>query len=162
MKTRIIPAVLVVLKPSYLILGCYLFVSILGLLSVVQTNFPTVLKCVAVFAVIIAAIYTILQDVLLCFPWSWTRVEVTSQGKVRVHNRRGDMIEVLLLASTVSHPWLTILRFKQLPYQLGARNSLMMTVWQVQDPQQYRKLRVWLNWGHHLETDSVETLENTA
>jgi hypothetical protein len=147
MKTRIVPAIHVALQPSYLILGCYVFVSILSLLSVLQTSFSILLKCVIVCAVIIATIYTILQDVLLTLPWSWKLVEVTSQGKVRVHNQRGELFEVVPLASSVSHPWLTILRFKRLTYQHGWRNSLMLAAWQVRDPQQFRKLRVWLNWG---------------
>lgn len=148
MKTRVVPAIHLKLKPSYFILGCYLMVSILSLLSVMLATLPLLLKSVIAFVIIIAAIYTILQDVLLCLPWSWQLVEVTSQGQVRVHTQRGDMFEVALLASSVSHPWLTILRFKRLTYQSGLRNSLMITVWNVQDPQQYRKLRVWLNWGN--------------
>lgn len=147
MKTRIVPAIHVVLQPSYIILGCYAFVSILSLVSVMQTSFSILFKCAIAFAVIIATIYTILLDVLLTLPWSWTLVEVTSQGKMRVHNRRGDMFEVVLLASSVSHPWLTILRFKRLGYLHGWSNRLMLTAWQVRDQQQYRKLRVWLNWG---------------
>lgn len=147
MKTRIIPAIHLKLEPSYIILGCYVLVSMLCLISVVLATLPLLLKCAIAFAVIIAIIYAILQDVLLCLPWSWRLVEVTSQGQVRVHNQRGDRIEVTLLASTVSHPWLTILRFKRLAYPYGLRNSLTITAWNVQDPQQYRKLRVWLNWG---------------
>lgn len=147
MKTRIIPAIHLMLKPSYWILGCYVLVSMLCLISVLLATLPLLLKCAIALAVIIATIYTILQDVLLRLPWSWKLVEVTSQGKVRIHNQRGDMHEVALLASTVSHPWLTILRFKRLPYQQGWRNSVMITPWQSRDLQQYRKQRVWLNWG---------------
>lgn len=147
MKTRIIPAIYVVLKPSYAILGCYVLVSMLSLIAVMQATLPLLIKYVIAFVVIIATIGVILQDVLLCLPWSWKLLEITSQSQVRIHNRRGDRIEVALLAATVSHPWLTILRFGRLPYQQGWRNSLMMTPWQIQDAQQYRKLRVWLNWG---------------
>ncbi len=147
MKTRIVPAIYLKLTPSYIILGCYVLVSMLCLISLVLATLPLILKCAIACAVIIAIIYTILQDVLLCLPWSWRIVEVTSQGHVRVHNQRGDRIEVALLASTVRHPWLTILRFKRLAYQYGLHNSLMITAWNVEDPQQYRKLRVWLNWG---------------
>jgi len=147
MKTKTVPAIYLKLKPSYWILGCYVLVSILGLLSLLLATLPLLLKCVIAITVIIATIYTILQDVLLCLPWSWQLVEVTSQGQVRVHNQRGDMFEVALRASTVSHPWLTILRFNRLAYRHGLRNSLMITTWNVQDQQQYRRLRVWLNWG---------------
>lgn len=147
MKTRIIPAIKLTLKPSTFILGCYVLLSMLSLLSLMYATLPLLIKCVIAFAVIIASIYTILQDALLCLPWSWQLVEVTSQGQVRIHNRHGDIFEVDLLASTVSHPWLTILRFKTLPFQHGLRSGLMMTAWNVHDLQQYRKLRVWLNWG---------------
>lgn len=147
MKTRIVPAIHLMLKPSYWILGCYVLVSMLSLMGVLLATIPHLLKYGIAFAVIIATIYAILQDVLLRLPWSWKLVEVTSQGKVRIHNQRGDMLEVALLTSTVSHPWLTILRYKRLPYRQAWRNSLMVTPWQVQDAQQYRKLRVWLNWG---------------
>lgn len=147
MKTKTVPAIYLKLKPSYWILGCFVVVSILSLLSLLVTTLPLLLKCVIATAVIIAAIYTILQDALLCLPWSWQLVEVTSLGQVRVHNQRGTDFEVTLLASTICHPWLTILRFNRLSYRHGLRNSLMLTTWVVQDQQQYRKLRVWLNWG---------------
>jgi hypothetical protein len=147
MKTRIIPAMHVALKPSYEILGCYVLVSMFSLISLIQATLPLLLKYMIAFAVIIATIYVILQDVLLRLPWSWKLVEVTSQGKVRIHNQCGDTFEVVLLSSTVCHPWLTILCFKRFSYRHGLRTSLMLTVWQVQDQQQYRKLRVWLNWS---------------
>lgn len=152
MKTRTVPAIHLMLKPSYEILGCYVLVSILSLLGLVLTTLPIAVKSVIVILVIIATIYTILQDALLSLPWSWQLVEVTSHGQVRVHNQRGDMFEGRLVASTVCHPWLTILRFKRLAEQNGLRDSVMITAWSIQDQQQYRKLRVWLNWGKPIAT----------
>lgn len=161
MKTRIVPAIYLKLKPSYWILGWYVLVSMLSLISLVLVTLPLLLKCAIAVTVIIAIIYTILQDVLLCLPWSWQLVEVTSHGQVRLHNQRGDMIKVMMLVSTVSHPRLTILRFKRLAYQYGLRNSLMITPWNAEEPQQYRKLRVWLNWGKP-NTATHQTLDVLA
>ncbi len=153
MKTRVIPAIQVTLKPSFRILGCYLSISILSMIALAQTKLSWKAQCGIALLIIIATIYKILQDALLRLPWSWQRVEVTSHGKLRLTTQREVTLEVNVLPSSVNHYWLTVLHFKPAPWQFTACRSAVLTPWQVQDASELRKLRVWLKWGNHQALD---------
>lgn len=84
-------------------------------------------------------------------PWSWQRVDVSSQGVVSVTTKRQQARDIQLLASSVNHRWLTILHIKRSSIPSGMSRTLLLTPWQVQDTNQYRKLRVWLKWGNPLD-----------
>jgi hypothetical protein len=153
MKTRAIPAIQVTLKPSYIVLGCYLSVSILSIIALLLTQLSWIVISGIGLLIIIATIYWILQDALLRMPWSWQMVEVTSLGKLRLTNQRHETFETNVLPSSVNHPWLTVLHVKRASRQFGFRNSAMLTPWQVSNLGQYRQLRVWLKWGNHQTND---------
>jgi hypothetical protein len=159
MKTRTIPAISVVLKPSQLILGCYVGISMLSVIALMLTRISSVLQCVLIFVVIIATIFTVLQDVLLRLPWSWHQIEVSSHGLLKLTMKNGEIFNVELKPTSINHPWLTVLQFQRVGTGIGARNTAMLTPWQVTDLSQYRKLRVWLKWGSPLKPDhTLDTL----
>jgi hypothetical protein len=159
MKTRTIPAISVVLKPSQLILGCYVGISMLSVIALMLTRISGVLQCVLIFVVIIATIFTVLQDVLLRLPWSWHQIEVSSHGHLKLTMKNGETFNVELKPTSINHPWLTVLQFQRVGTGIGARNTAMLTPWQVTDLSQYRKLRVWLKWGSPLKPDhTLDTL----
>jgi hypothetical protein len=159
MKTRTIPAISVVLKPSQLILGCYVGISMLSVIALILTRISGVLQCVLIFVVIIATIFTVLQDVLLRLPWSWHQIEVSSHGQLKLTMKNGEIFNVELKPTSINHPWLTVLQFQRVGTGIGARNTAMLTPWQVTDLSQYRKLRVWLKWGSPLKPDhTLDTL----
>jgi hypothetical protein len=159
MKTRTIPAISVVLKPSQLILGCYVGISMLSVIALILTRISSVLQCVLIFVVIIATIFTVLQDVLLRLPWSWHQIEVSSHGQLKLTMKNGEIFNVELKPTSINHPWLTVLQFQRVGTGIGARNTAMLTPWQVTDLSQYRKLRVWLKWGSPLKPDhTLDTL----
>ena len=153
MKTRIVPAICVTLKPSYFILGCYLSVSMLSIIALLITNFTWLLKGLVVGIIIIASIYSVMQDVLLRFDWSWRTIEVTHQGKLKLTTNNNVTFELPLEASSVNHRLLTVLHFKRLPMRFAFRGVAVLSPWQVVDIQQYRKLRVWLKWGNPLKSN---------
>jgi hypothetical protein len=159
MKTRTIPAISVVLKPSQLILGCYVGISMLSVIALILTRISGVLQCVLIFVVIIATIFTVLQDVLLRLPWSWHQIEVSSHGQLKLTMKNGEIFNVELKPTSINHPWLTVLQFQRVGTGIGTRNTAMLTPWQVTDLSQYRKLRVWLKWGSPLKPDhTLDTL----
>jgi hypothetical protein len=159
MKTRIIPAISVVLKPSQLILGCYVGISMLSAIALILTRLSGVLQCVLIFVVIIATIFTVLQDVLLRLPWSWHQIELSSHGQLKLTMKNGEIFNVELKPTSINHPWLTVLQFQLVGTGISARNTAMFTPWQVTDLSQYRKLRVWLKWGSPLKPDhTLDTL----
>ncbi|MDP3607746.1 MAG: hypothetical protein Q8R74_01570 [Methylophilus sp.] len=151
MKTRIIPAISVSLRPSYLILGSYVCISILSVIALMLATLSWMLQSAIIFVVIIATIYTVLQDVLLLLPWSWHQIEVSSHGQLQLTMKNGETFHVVLQPSSINHPWLTILHFKRVVIGVGFRVNVVLTPWQVADLQQYRKLRVWLKWGSPLK-----------
>lgn len=159
MNKRVIPTISVSLRPSYLILGCYVSVSILSMLALLLSQLPRMLLLFLILAVIIATIYAILQAVWLILPWSWTQVEVNHEGGIRVTNKRMQTYDVQLLGTSVNHRWLIVLHFKLSADHLSFNNTLLLTPWQAVDVNQYRKLRVWLKWGNLLNNHRVESFK---
>jgi hypothetical protein len=149
MQSRQMPAVYLQLKPSKLILGCYVAISITSISALLLSSIAVWLKLTLAFVLIITAIYALLRDVLLCLPWSWQRIEVSSKGKLLLCNRRHQIFEARLKPSTLDYVALTVLHFERAPMRFGFRNTCWMTSAQVHDQAQYRRFRVWLKWGSH-------------
>jgi hypothetical protein len=124
----------------------------MGIVALMLTNLTWLTKTICIILLIIASIYSILQDVLLCLDWSWQKVEVNHQGQLRLTTRNHRTFDVQLEASSVNHRWLTVLRFSRLAMPIGFRSVAVFSPCQVVDTQQYRKLRVWLKWGKPLQS----------
>ncbi|HAF00489.1 MAG TPA: hypothetical protein DCO68_02375 [Methylophilaceae bacterium] len=142
------PAISIVLKPSYLMLGCYAGVSILSCMALLLTDIPIIAKMLLVSICILLLIYIVMRDALLLLPWSWHKLEVNSQGELRLVNRRMQVFTLSLAESTFIHPYLTVLNFKGLS-GWKRQHSVVLTRWQVHDLQQFRQLRTWLKWWPH-------------
>lgn len=148
MKTSLVPSIAITLKPSYWILGLYLTVSMFSVVSIGLAHLPVGATLAAAPLVIIATIYYVMRDVLLCLPYSWHQVLLSHHGKLTLINRSGVAFTPVLAASTVNHPWLTVLNFKR-STRLGWHGALMLSPSQVDDIDQFRRLRVWLKWSNY-------------
>jgi hypothetical protein len=159
MRERTLPSIHIVLKPSFIILGLYLLISILSCLSIVISPLAILIKLLSLILVILSLVYIILRDVLLVLPWSWQSINIAASGELRLLNNRQQQLTVAVLPSTFNHPWLTVLNFKRTTVAMGWRSSVVLTRWQVHDRQAYRRLRVWLKWWpHQAEDDALAVL----
>ena len=159
MKVQTLPSIHLTLKPSFIILGCYFFISILCCISIYISDIPLYLKVLGLILVTVSLLYIVLRDVLLYLPWSWQTIHVSSLGVLTLVNKRNQSFQVSLLPSTFIHPVLTVLNFKKTPFLMGWCHSVMLTPWQVHNQQSYRRLRVWLNWWpHQLHDETHEAI----
>jgi len=149
MKAQTLPSISITLKPSFVILGCYFLISILCCISIYISSITSIVKILSLIIVVICFTYVVLRDVLLYLPWSWHVISVTSIGELRLKNKRNQIFKIQLLPSTFNHPVLMVLNFKRTPFLLGWRCSVMLTPWQVDDVQAFRRLRIWLKWWPH-------------
>jgi len=158
MKAKTLPSIHVILKPSFVILGCYFLISMLCCLSIVIAPIPNLIKALSLVMITLSFLYIVLRDALLLLPWSWQSATVSSLGELRLVNQRNQVFDVDLLPSTFNHPILTVLNFKRIPLEMGWRNSVLITQLQVYDKDAYRRLRVWLKWWPH-QVDSEDAFE---
>jgi hypothetical protein len=149
MKKQLMPAICIRLKPSYQVLGCYLGISTLSSIAILQVDMPIIAKILLILICNLMSFYVILRDALLVLPWSWQRVEVSSHGELKLVNQDQKTFQLQLSVSTFNHPYLTVLNFKHFGRLWGRQHSLVLTRWQVDDTQQYRQMRVWLKWWPH-------------
>ena len=131
------------LQPSQLLLGLLSAVSIASCVILAQLPLSIFIKLVLIGLVVISTIYFALRDVLLRLPNSWKRLEVSSQGVLKLTNYRGENVEPILATSSLIHGFVTILNFKywRLPPVILFTNSA--------NQEELRKLRVWLRWWKH-------------
>ena len=150
MKPRLMQAIALELQPSKLLLGLLSSVSIASCVILAQLPLSIFIKLVLIGLVVISTVYFVLRDVLLRLPNSWKRIEVSSQGGLKLTNHRGESFEATLADSTLMHGFVTILNFKnwRLPPVIIFTNPA--------NQEELRKLRVWLRWWKHQEALSLD------
>lgn len=156
MKKRVAPTICVSLKPSLVILGCLIGISILSIMALMLAHLSLKMLVSLTVTVIIATIYGLLQTVWMLLPWSWVQVDLNHDNNLLLMNKRQQRYAVQLLRTSVNHQWLVVLHFNASDKRIWFNNTLMLTPWQVTDANQFRRLRVWLKWGNPLSDASGE------
>lgn len=146
MRAKHTPSIELHLQPSYLVLGCYLVVSILSVLGLTYLPATTPVKILASMSVMVLVLYIILRDALLALPWSWQLIRVSATGEVELVTRKQQAYRAVLEPTSVCHPWLVVLHFNQLGRGAGYQSSIYLTPFRVQNSQQLRRLRMWMRW----------------
>ena len=138
-------AIALELQPSKLLLGLLCAISIVCCVILAQLPVSIPIKLVLIVFVLASSIYFALRDALLRLPSSWKRIEVSSQGVLKLTNNRGEIFEPKLAASSLIHSFVTILNVKnwRLPPVILFTNAT--------NQEELRKLRVWLRWWKHQE-----------
>jgi hypothetical protein len=146
MRQSLIQAIHIKLKPSYLLMGLLLAVSVACSMVLVTLPISVYVQIMAITAIIISSLYFIFRDALLWFSWSWQTIEVTNDSKLIVTNKRGDIFQPTLSSTTLVHPKMTILNFKHSGYSFALPPILMFT--NTENQNALRLLRTWLLWGN--------------
>jgi len=146
MRHQLIPTIQIEIKPSYVLFGWYLLVSIVSAFSLTHLPLGANAKWLAISLILVLASYYILRDALLVLPWSWCVVRTHADGEVELVNKRQMVYAVVLLPSSVCHPYLVVLRFNPLGWQAGCQSALYLTPFRVENSAPLRRLRVWMRW----------------
>ncbi len=125
-----------------LLLGgaCVSFVVMVWLLPL-----PVWGKGLCILAMIYAAVYALNNYAWLRASQSITALEVGSKGEFRCFARAHDWRDAEVKGSSFVTPWLTVLNLR-LPGRRLARHVVMLP--DAVESDTYRRLRVWLRWGH--------------
>jgi hypothetical protein len=138
-------AIHIKLKPSKLLLGLLLAISIVACIVMVSLPIALYLKLVIIALILLSSTYFILRDALLRLPNSWKIIDVDSKGELTITNKLSQQFQPALAANSFIHGACTILNFKRDGFKLALAPVVLMS--NVENADELRQLRVWLRWG---------------
>lgn len=144
MKPLLSQAIQLTLKPSLLLLGLLVVVSIVCCFILAQLAVPLSIKLGLIVLVILSSTYFMLRDALLSLPSSWQILEVNSKGELKMTNQQGIVFAPTLAKHTVVFAWMTILNFRRVSWLRGLPPVILFG-----QGDTHRRLRVWLQWWQH-------------
>ncbi len=147
MRHDFLQAIHIELKPSKLLLGLLLTISIVACAIIVSLPIALFLKFVIIALILLTSTYFILRDALLRLPNSWKTIDVDNKGELTMTNKSGKPFQPTLAASSFIHAACTILNFKRKGFKFVSPAVILFTNANNQDV--LRRLRVWLRWFKH-------------
>ena len=156
MHHDLLQAIHIKLKPSKLLLGLLLAISIIACAIIVSLPMELFLKLVIIALILASSAYFILRDALLLLPNSWQIVEVDSKGELTISNKNGLKFQPKLAASSFIHAACTILNFKREGFKFVLPAVVLLS--STENENELRRLRVWLRWFKHQDDLSVVDL----
>ena len=147
MRHDLLQVIHIKLKPSKLLLGLLLAISIVACAIIVSLPIALYLKLVIIALILASSAYFILRDALLLLPWSWQSVDVNSKGELTITNMHGQQFQPTLAPSTFIHAACTILNFKRKSFRLVSPSVILFA--NANNRDELRHLRVWLSWFKH-------------
>lgn len=133
------------LLPSRLLAALLTAMHLLAVLPVVLVPLDAVLRLMLALALVCSLLYYGYRHGL---PQSGAAVDglhLAADGTFSVHLRQGDWQPVEVRGSSFVQPWLTVLHLDL----AGRRRCLALVVLPDMLPREdFRRLRVWLRWGH--------------
>lgn len=156
MRHDLLQAIHIKLKPSKLLLGLLLAISIVACVIIVSLPIALFLKLVIIALILASSAYFILRDALLLLPNSWQIVEVDSKGELTISNKNGLKFQPKLAASSFIHAACTILNFKREGFKFVLPAVILLS--SAENENELRRLRVWLRWFKHQDDLSVVDL----
>ena len=152
MRHDLLQAIHIKLKPSKLLLGLLLTISIVACVIIVSLPIALFLKLVIIALILLTSAYFILRDVLLWLPNSWKTIDVDNKGELTMTNKSGKQFQPTLAASSFIHAACTILNFKGHGFKYDSFKFALPAVIlfaNANNQHELRRLRVWLRWFKH-------------
>ena len=156
MHHDLLQAIHIKLKPSKLLLGLLLTISIVAYVIILSLPITLFLKLVIIALILASSVYFILRDALLLLPNSWQIVEVDSKGELTISNKNGLKFQPTLSASSFIHAACTIINFKREGFKFVLPAVILLS--SAENENELRRLRVWLRWFKHQDDLSVVDL----
>ena len=152
MRHDLLQPIHIKLLPSKLLLGLLLAISIVACAIIVILPIAMFFKLLIIALILVSSAYFILRDALLMLPWSWKTIDVDNKGGLKITNKRGQVFQPTLAASSFIHAACTILNFKRERIKFALTPVILMA--NAESENELRRLRVWLRWFKH--HDSAE------
>lgn len=134
-----------------------LFSVLMTILSVAASGILILLtwtwqiKLLLVMMILGSLAYVILERGLLLMPWSVITLDINIKNELMLMRRDGVQIQHLLVyPESVVTPYLTIIRYepKDAHWMQRLFSSYVIVFPDAVDAENFRRLRVWLRWGH--------------
>lgn len=135
-----------VLQPSTTLAVLLLSVGLAACLILLCMPVALWLKTTAILLVSLATIWHMAQYALLLLPKSIIKLELTTGAEFFVTQRDGQRIKAEVLTTSFVAWYLVMLNLK-FPARRLARHVVLIP--DMLDGEAFRRLRVWLRWGHH-------------
>lgn len=145
MKPILLQPIHIKLKPTKMMLGLLVFISMVCCLILIVLPIPALLQFGTILLIMLSSGYFILRDALLLLPASWQALEVNAKGRLRLLNKRGQQLEPALANNTFIHAKVTVLNFKRNGFELALPPVILLS--SAENENELRRLRVWLRWG---------------
>ncbi|BCM25397.1 hypothetical protein ZMTM_16560 [Methyloradius palustris] len=117
------------------------------------------LKALLILLVILSSAFYIARDALGLLPWSWVALEIDSQHQFQLTAKNGVQHTVTVLPESLVASYLIVLQLKvEQPF---LRKSLILLPDNA-NPDDLRRLRVWLKWASHKSNDAHAELEDAV
>lgn len=134
-------------------------VGVLSCLSVGFVPMATYIKIIWGVLVVFATAYFIARDALLRLPQSWSRIEVSNQGELRLTQRSGKVLEARVsMSSIVTAYWIVVHIQPSSKSWLSRLNALFLPTTGAlillpdsASEETLRQLKVWLRWWQHAQ-----------
>jgi toxin CptA len=139
-------------KPSFILSIAIFLMSVMSSWIVYVVNLSLSIQCFSLLLIWIAAIYAIIKDGLLLFPWSLAKLHVNAKNQLNVIRKDGQVLSDLSLKDdSVVTPLLTIVHFRPKNTTWATRlfNQRFIILADSVDAEAFRQLRVWLLWGEN-------------
>jgi hypothetical protein len=155
MRPSLFHTISIKLKPSKLLLGLIVSVSIVACFILLYLPIQFFVKLLAITIIVTTSIYYSVRYALLVLHWSWQHLEVDSKGQLKFLNQRGETFMPALNASSCVHATLCILNFKSEPLKWAVPPVMLLT--NAQHADELRCLRVWLRWYKQKQSDKADS-----
>ncbi len=151
MQSILLQPIYIQLKPSNLLLGLLVCISIICCTILLSIPIPMIIRLAIISLIILTSTYFIFKHALLRFPSSWKTVEVNHKGVLIITNQRAQQFQPMLADSCFIHTHLIILNFKRVGFRFCLPPAILFL--RAENTDELRRLRVWLRWSKHLNTD---------
>jgi toxin CptA len=119
------------------------FAHVAAIAATLLVDIPMPVKAMGAAGLAAYWLVFIRRQFLLLTPDSAMAIEISSDNQLSIQTRRGEWGEYNVLGNTYVTPWLTVLNLRQ---SGGRATRRIVILPDSVDPEDFRKLRVWLRW----------------
>jgi len=139
-------------KPSYYLLAILSLATLLSLVVIICMPLSTGFKALLIVLVLSSTTFYIARDALGLLLGSWVALEIDAQDQFLLITRNGVRYQVIVLPESLVASYLIVLQLK-LKKQFWRKSLVLLP--DSANPDDLRRLRVWLKWASHKSNEPL-------
>lgn len=149
----------IIFKPSILLSLLIAVLSIFAASMIVVLAWNWLIKLLLISAILIASSFSLAKDGRRILPWSAIALNININHELQLTRRDGTILSNLIIhKESVATEYLVILRYHA-ANDIWWERALISSIVVLPDmlnPDDFRRLRVWLRWGKHSSNMAVK------